>query len=180
MGWLERVLIAFFLVLAAIVLLGVMGVIQPYTGFKLASLTMLLTWLVVLLKRVFIFGHRRPLHLQGSTDGEWIPALEGARSGIWITRLSRGEKRRFLTLLQQSDTNEDRATAWAGVCIGWKGHCLNGIDGWKGHSCAKRNELPFSFDNVYSCCLRNPELFAHYASKLRHSIGETGSSVSHG
>ena len=167
-----RILLIFGLVAGGILLLFATGVLPPGTGSKLIMASMLLTWLAML-SRGFLFratdGGRASAVFQGSSNGEWLPVLDNSLDGIWIKRMTDQEKRSFLLHLKESD-DEERAQAWANVSIGWKGHCATGVNGWKGNRCADDALRSYSRDAVYSCCLRNPDLFAHYAGRLQKTL----------
>jgi|GEM_PF-5477797 len=174
MSTVGRILLIFIIVAGILFLLSFTGVVPPDTSSKLISASMLFTWLVVL-SRGFLFrstGAGSPAAsavFQGSSDGEWLSVVDGGSDGIWIRWMSDKEKRDFLLHLQQSD-DEERARAWANLTIGWKGHCITGVNGWKGSRCDSHELLPYSQDAVYSCCLRNPELFAYYAGRLQKAL----------
>ena len=167
-----RILVVFACVAGVLVLLSSLGAIPPGTGSRLIIASMLLTWLAML-GRGFLFRsddeNRLPTVFQGSADGEWLPVLDNSADGLWIRRMSNTEKQSFLRRLKQSGS-EDQAKAWADISIGWKGHCASGVNGWKGRRCKSGELLPYSPDAVYSCCLRNPDLFAHYAGRLQKTL----------
>ena len=167
-----RILLIFGLVAGALLLLSATGVLPPSMGSKLIMASMLLTWLVML-SRGFLFRAadrgRASAVFQGNSDGEWLPVLDSSPDGIWIRRMADQEKQNLLLHLKQSD-DEERARAWANVSIGWKGHCATGVNGWKGNRCSDDALLPYSRDAVYSCCLRNPDLFTHYAGRLQKTL----------
>ena len=169
-----RILLIFAVGTGIIVLLSIMGILPPGMSGKLISASMLLTWLAVL-SRGFLFRSVSVNYpgasavFQGNSDGEWLPVLENRPDGLWIRRMTDEEKRNFLLHLRQSD-DEKRARAWANISIGWKGHSTTGVSGWRGKHCDSGEFLPYSKDAVYSCYLRNPDLFAHYAGRLQKTI----------
>ena len=167
-----RILLIFGLAAGGLLLLSATGILPPGMGSKLIMASMLLTWLVML-SRGFLFRAtdkgRASAIFQGSPNGEWLPVLNNNPDGIWIRHMTNQEKQEFLLHLKQSD-NEERARAWANASIGWKGHYATGVSGWKGNRCADDALLPYSRDAVYSCCLRTPDLFAHYAGRLQKTL----------
>ena len=174
MSRIERILAIFVAVTVILFVLFSAGILPLGVVSQVVSASMLLTWLIIL-SQVFMFPSadtKTPAAsavFQGSSDGEWLPVVNGGSDGIWIRRMPAGEKRDFLLHLKQSD-DEERAQAWANLSIGWKGHCITGVNGWKGNRCDSRELLPYSRDAVYSCCLRNPDLFAHYAGRLQKTL----------
>jgi hypothetical protein len=171
-----RILLIFIIVVSIIFLLSIVGVLPPGTGSRLLAASMLLTWLAVL-SRSLLFRSMdegqgtASAVFQGSSDGEWLPVLDNAPEGLWIRRMTDEEKRNFLLHLKKS-ADKERAQSWANAAIGWKGHCIFGVSGWKGRQCDSGELLPYSHDAVYSCCLRNPDLFAHYAGRLQKTVKE--------
>ena len=170
----ERVLLIFLAACCILLGLGALGIVPlPVVG-KAASVSILLLWLALMSRRALFTrmekGRSSAVVFRGDTNGEWLPLLHPQGPGIWIAALSDAEKRNFLALLEQSDPQE-KARAWADIVVGWKGHCPDGVDGWKGGACGSGDELPFSGDAVYVCCMKHPDLFTLYAKRLRKNAG---------
>ena len=169
----ERVLLIFLAACGILLGLGALGIVPMAVVGKVASASMLLLWLALMSRRALFTrmekGRPAATVFRGDMNGEWLPLLHPQGPGIWIAALSDAEKLEFLAHIGQSDPQE-QARAWADIVVGWKGHCPGGVDGWKGRTCGSRDELPYSGDAVYVCCMKHPDLFTLYAKRLQKSI----------